>query len=121
MKNELLELVDELLETGDEIQQKAYLIYQENLDHFSNGDFDTGTIDNDKDIARYKRKEYLKIASVDTQHLDVDKVKAILKGRKKTLDFYLNTISLDNIGTTLNMLRELYHDILIDFERNVVL
>lgn len=117
-RNELILEVESVLKIADELQEKVYSVYEENKDYITQDKYDISAIVNDKDALRYKRQTYLKIILIDTSGLDKSRIKKILETRKEMLQRRLKDVTIKNIGTVLNTLRELYNDILIDFERN---
>lgn len=120
MNNELLWEVDDLLRIVDEIQEKSFQIYSKNLDKITEDKYDLAVINNASYMSNYRRKEYYKIACLETEFIDLITVRELLKVRKNQMDYNLKSININNIGTILNEIREVYHDVYTDFLINTI-
>lgn len=117
MKKIYIEL-ENLLRKHDQLLEMTHnLIYDNDLD-VSN--YDTMPIDGNRDFAKHKRDTYQQLLKFEEIAINEDKVSRLLQLREKVLANHIKKFSEDRVGTVLNILRELWNDILLDFKRNKI-
>jgi len=110
--------LENLLRKHDQLLAMTHnLIYDNHLDVSK---YDTMPIDGNQDFAKHKRDVYRQLLSFEGIAINEDKTSRILKLRDKVLTNHIEKFSEDRVGTVLNILRELWNDILIDFKRNKI-
>lgn len=114
----------ELCNNYIKLKEKAEDLYQDNItnelykDKLEYGIDDT--VIKDTYFQKYvtDKKKGIENLLKNEVYLYEEKISKTFDVRKRMLNRRLENLELDNIGTTLNVLREFYNDIYIDIERN---
>ena len=118
MNTNLLNKIEKLFELNDVLVEKTY-----NLFHkygLENDIYDTNSIDNNQVFSKYKRNTYREILEFKEVAVDDEKVYKLVEIRQKMLENRIATLTLDSLGTTLNITREIWNDVLVDLKRHTV-
>jgi hypothetical protein len=118
MNESVFNTIESLLMINDILLEKTHnLFYEKGL----NDDYcDIAPINCNVEFSRYKRKTYKEILSFENIPVEQEKMLELLEIRYVMIEQRLNVLSEKNIGTTLNICRELWNDILIDLKRCVI-
>lgn len=120
---DLLKQYEELRKLHSGLVRKAKVIYDyaaklnlRDMDYIDNICIDP---EYEKEYMDYEtsRDKYIR-ESIEKQKLDAIKLSKLLTARKQILEHVSEDLCVDTLGTTFNILREFYHDVKSDFERN---
>lgn len=116
MKSLLLDKIEELFELNDTLLEKMHeLFYKANL---SEELYDTSPINYNKEFLKHKRVVYKQILSYCNKSPN-KAILEIIEVRVKQIQHRIDKLSEKNIGTALNISRELWYDVLIDLKRHM--
>lgn len=122
--HELSKQYKELCNNYVSLKEKVEVLYQDNISNeLYSEKLEYGiddTVIKDTYFQKYitDKKKGIENLLKNEVYLYEKKISKTFDVRKRILDRRLNNLELDNIGTTLNVLREFYNDIYIDIERN---
>jgi hypothetical protein len=118
MNESIFNTIESLFTINDILLEKVHNLYHSK--ELKNEFIDITPINCDMRFSHYKRKTYKEILSYQDIPLDQEKIIELLEIRYVMIEQRINILSENNIGTTLNICRELWNDILIDIKRNVI-
>lgn len=121
---QVTDIYNELFAKYDFLLEKVQKVYESNLAEIKKEgrleDLDVSLLETDSYVqrallkSRKNSEEYL----VQPLAFDQEKVTEVLEKRVSMLISLEEKLSTTRLGTTINILRELPHDVEIDFERN---
>ncbi len=116
--NELVGNYDELKLNVKELHKSG--LNSDDYRYKLTSEVDNIAISNDKDYISYvvDKKKVISNNIKEMHKYDTEKIEKILEVRNKMIKKRISILDLNTIGTALNVLRDLYHDVYIDFERN---
>lgn len=123
----LIQQYEELSSNYDQLKLSVEALYEKGVQSRDYSEkltnyVDTIVIDksNNREYIEYEldKKNIVSSQVKDHYNYNIEKLEKVLLVRNNMLKKRLEALDLDNIGTALNMLRDLYHKVSIDFERN---
>lgn len=124
MEEKWLAEIGEVFDILDQVQEKAYTIYQRHRAYYDGwsermrADVPFEVIENDAGYLRARREAYRQLVTLDMDQIDTDTWQQLLPIRKKQATHYLDSVRRDTLGGTLNYLSNIYEDLLWDAMRH---
>ena len=113
MNDAVFEEIEKLFELNDVLMEKAHNLYHK--DGFKESLFE---LNNNQLFSKYKRNTYKEILEYKDVDVNNKVILELLGLRCKMLEKRIATLSLENLGTSLNISREIWNDVLIDLKRH---
>jgi hypothetical protein len=115
MNKTIFEEIEKLFELNDVLIEKAHNLYYKG--GFKESLFE---LNNNQQFSKYKRNTYKEILEFKGVVVNNEIVLELLGLRCKMLKSCIASLSLNNLGTSLNISREIWNDVLIDLKRHSI-
>ncbi|MEK3955916.1 hypothetical protein [Psychrobacillus sp. FSL K6-1464] len=119
MSDELIIQIEHLLESIEKVQVKTYQLCQKM--NLPKEKYDTRVICKGSLVQKAQQEDIAQIREVYSLLVNEEIVPLLLQNRLVLVQTLDKRVGPEFIGTTLNILREIYHDLLIDLQRNRII